>query len=79
MEWMLQVLDEFDDACAAAGHWWVGARRSVGVVVLGLAATAIGIAALSVGAAPMLLAGGALTLSVGAAFSLYRRFAPFAH
>jgi hypothetical protein len=25
MEWMLQVVDEIDDAIATLRHWWLGA------------------------------------------------------
>jgi hypothetical protein len=46
MEWMLQVLDECDDAGAALCFWWLGARRAIGVVTAGLAGVTTAICAL---------------------------------
>jgi hypothetical protein len=30
MEWVLQVVDEFDDACGALRHGWLGLNAEIG-------------------------------------------------
>lgn len=72
---MLQVLDECDDAGAALSQWWLGARRGILLLCLGLACCAIAAAVLYLGAWALILAGAALAASTGAAFSMRRRFA----
>jgi hypothetical protein len=31
MEWVLQVVDEFDDACSAFRHGWMGIASELGI------------------------------------------------
>jgi hypothetical protein len=46
MEWMLQVVDEIDDAVAIVRQGWLGAHAHIGMLAGGLAtATALAIAA----------------------------------
>jgi hypothetical protein len=71
MEWVLQVLDEFDDVGAVLAHWWLGARRAIALVMGGLAGAAVLVAAFIVGADTLALAGA--VLGIGAALSLRRR------
>jgi hypothetical protein len=40
MEWVLQVVDEFDDACSAFKHGWMGIASELGM--LSLAGAGIG-------------------------------------
>jgi hypothetical protein len=74
MEWVLQVLDECDDALATVGHWFLGVRREFALVILSAAGAQVLIASLYFGAGTLLLAGAALAVSVATAFSLRRRF-----
>lgn len=49
MEWMLQVVDEVDDAICVVKHRWLGLRIELGVLLLlGIASAAVG-TALAVG------------------------------
>jgi hypothetical protein len=46
MEWVLQVVDEIDDAVAMLRHGWLGAQAHIGTLAGGLAtATASAVAA----------------------------------
>jgi hypothetical protein len=46
MEWVLQVVDEIDDAIAIVRHRWLGAHAHIGTLAGGLAAvTASAVAA----------------------------------
>jgi hypothetical protein len=46
MEWVLQVVDEIDDAIAIVRHRWLGAHVHIGMLAGGLAAaTAAAVAA----------------------------------
>jgi hypothetical protein len=38
MEWVLQVVDEIDDAIAIVRHRWLGAHVHIGMLAGGLAA-----------------------------------------
>jgi hypothetical protein len=38
MEWVLQVVDEIDDAIAALRHGWLGAHGHIGMLAAALAA-----------------------------------------
>ena len=66
MEWMLQVLDEFDDAIGALRLCCVGLAAEIGLAVAGgLAIGAIG-AALAAGAEFSLFCSGAIVLAAAA-------------
>jgi hypothetical protein len=41
MEWMLQVVDEIDDAIAIVRHGLLGAHAHIGLLADGLAAAAV--------------------------------------
>jgi hypothetical protein len=45
MEWMLQVVDEIDDAIAIVRYRWLGAHAHIGMLAGGLAAAAASAAA----------------------------------
>jgi hypothetical protein len=38
MEWVLQVVDEIDDAIAVLRHGWLGAHGHIGMLAAGVAA-----------------------------------------
>ena len=76
MEWMLQVVDEIDDAVVAARLCCVGIAAEIGLVMAGiLGMFAVG-AALAAGAEISLLCTGAIALSLGAALRLRASLAP---
>ena len=35
MEWILQVVDEFDDALSAMRHGWLGLSAEIGMLLIG--------------------------------------------
>ena len=71
MEWMLQVVDEIDDAVGALRLCTVGVAAEIGLVLAGtLGIGAIG-AALATGAEVTLICSAAIMLSLGAALKLH--------
>jgi hypothetical protein len=71
MEWMLQVVDEIDDAVGALRLCTVGLAAEIGLVLAGaLGIGAIG-AALATGAEVTLICSAAIMLSLGAALKLH--------
>jgi hypothetical protein len=44
MEWVLQVVDEIDDAIGAARHRWLGFSAQINVLVLGIGALVAAVA-----------------------------------
>lgn len=74
MEWMLQVVDEIDDAVAGVRHWWVAYARAFDLLLVTLLGAGVFVVAMLLGAATMSLAAAATGISVAAAFALRRRF-----
>ena len=70
MEWMLQLVDEIDDAVSMLWLCGVGVAAEIGLVLAGtLGIGAIG-AALAAGAEVTLICSAAIMLSLGAALKL---------
>jgi hypothetical protein len=71
MEWMLQVVDEIDDAVGALRLWSLGAAAEIGLVVAGcLGIGAIG-AAVATGAELLLIFAALIVLCVGAGLKIH--------
>ena len=71
MEWILQLLDEFDDAIGALRLCCVGLAAEIGLAVAGgLAIGAIG-AALAAGAEFSLICSGAIVLAAAAVLKFH--------
>jgi len=71
MEWMLQVVDEIDDAVGALRLWSLGAAAEIGLVVAGsVGIGAIG-AAIATGAELPLMFSALIVLSVGAGLKIH--------
>jgi D-arabinose 1-dehydrogenase-like Zn-dependent alcohol dehydrogenase len=76
MEWMLQVVDEIDDAVGALRLWSVGLASEIGMVAaggLGIGAIAVAIAA---GAEVTLICSAAIVLSLAAALKIHESRLP---
>jgi hypothetical protein len=66
MEWVLQVVDEFDDALAVLRHSWLGLAAEIGALLLaglGIGAAVMGPA---LGAEPMLIGAAAILANLAA-------------
>jgi hypothetical protein len=74
MEWMLQVVDELDDVAGSIALLWIGVRRDVALVLLGVAGAAALVAVTALGIAPSLICASAALLSAALAFSINARF-----
>jgi hypothetical protein len=71
MEWMLQVVDEIDDAIGALRLWSVGLAAEIGLVLAAcLGVGAIG-AAVVIGADLLLICSAAAVLSVAAVLKIH--------
>jgi hypothetical protein len=71
MEWMLQVVDEIDDAVGALRLWSLGAMAEIGLVVAGsVGVGAIG-AAIATGAELSLIFSALIVLSLGAGLKIH--------
>jgi hypothetical protein len=72
MEWILQVIDEIDDAISALRLCSLGVAAEIGLVVAGsLGIGAIG-AAIATGAEVSLICSAAIVLSLAAALKIHR-------
>ena len=70
MEWMLQVVDEFDDAVSALRHGWLGINAEIGVwLFAGLAIGAL-LAALALGAEPSVIGATAIFANFAALWKI---------
>jgi hypothetical protein len=74
MEWMLQVVDEIDDAVAGVRHWWLASAPGFELLLVGVLGLSVFIVALLLGAGTMSIAAAATGISAYAAFALRRRF-----
>jgi hypothetical protein len=71
MEWMLQVVDEVDDALGACGLWFMGFRSEIGLLAAGcLGLGCIG-AAIASGAEIQLIVSAAIVLSLAATLKIH--------
>ena len=70
MEWMLQVVDEIDDAAGALWQCSVGLAAEIGLVLAGALGIGAIAAALASGAEVTLICSAAILLSLGAALKL---------
>jgi len=73
MEWMLQLVDELDDAAASLALIWVGLRRGVGLTLIGAAGAAALLALAAMGATPFLICSLAVLSSAFLAFAFSAR------
>jgi hypothetical protein len=73
MEWVLQVVDEMDDAIGAARLHWMGLNAEIGALLGGGAVIAALGATLAVGREAVVICSAAVILSIGAGISLRGR------
>jgi hypothetical protein len=71
MEWVLQVVDEIDDAISAMRLYSLGLIAEIGLLLAGSLGIASVCAALAVDAESALISTAAIFLSVAAAFKIY--------
>ena len=74
MEWMLQVVDEIDDAIGGVRQWWLAAAPGVELLLVLLFGACVFAVALLLGAGPVAIAAAATGISIRAAFELRGRF-----
>lgn len=77
MEWVLQLVDEIDDVCAAWRQWWLRAAPEMAVVLAGCWGVLVFAFASLVGPKTVSLAACAIALSSSVALSMQRRFAGY--
>jgi hypothetical protein len=66
MEWLLQVVDEFDDAVGALRHGWLGFSAEIGVLLFAGIGIGAVIGALALGADPVLVGAAAIMANLAA-------------
>jgi hypothetical protein len=66
MEWMLQVVDEFDDAFGMLRHGWLGLVAEIGTPMLAAASMAAAVAGPRLGADPALITTAAVAANLAA-------------
>jgi hypothetical protein len=74
MEWVLQLVDEIDDVCAAWRQWWLRAAPEMAVVLAGCWGVLVFAITSLVGPKAVALAACAIALSSSVALSMQRRF-----
>ncbi|MGA2778355.1 MAG: hypothetical protein ABSF94_12425 [Steroidobacteraceae bacterium] len=74
MEWVLQLVDEIDDVCAAWRQWWLRAAPEMELLLVGCWGVVVFAMTSLWGAKSMTLAASAVALSSRVAFSVQRRF-----
>ena len=77
MEWVLQLIDEIDDAFAAWCQWWLRAAPEMAMVLAGCWGVLVFAFASVVGPKTVSLAACAIALSSSVAVSMQRRFAGY--
>ena len=70
MEWVLQVVDEVDDAFGLLRHHWLGLAAELGSPILAGAGIAAGLAGCALGAEPALLGAAAISINLAALFEI---------
>ncbi|MGO9512027.1 MAG: hypothetical protein ACLP2F_00090 [Steroidobacteraceae bacterium] len=77
MEWVLQVVDEFDDAVGALRHGWLGLHAEIGAVLFAGIGIGAVVAAPAVRADPALAGAAAIAANLAALLEIRRsRTAP---
>ena len=71
MEWMLQVVDEIDDAVGALRLYYVGVAAEIGLLVAAAAGAAAIFGAIAAGAEAPLIYSAAILLSLAAALKIH--------
>jgi hypothetical protein len=66
MEWMLQVVDEFDDVLGALRHGWLGFHAEIGALLFAGIGIGAMVAAFTLGADPVLVGSAAIVLNLAA-------------
>ena len=66
MEWVLQVVDEVDDAFGLLRHGWLGVAAELGSVILAGTGIVAALAGCTRGAEPVALGAAAITANVAA-------------
>lgn len=77
MEWVLQLVDEFDDVLGMLAHWSLGAAEGLELFLAAFVCAGVCAAAYFVGVAPVSLAAAAVAFSVASARSWSRRFSRY--
>jgi hypothetical protein len=71
MEWMLQVVDEIDDALGAARLYWLGLAAEIGLALAGGLGIGAIIAAIAAGAEIQLIWSAAIMFGLAAALKIH--------
>jgi hypothetical protein len=66
MEWILQVVDEVDDAFGLLRHGWLGVSAELGSVILAGTGVAAALVGCTQGAEPVAVGAAAITANVAA-------------
>jgi len=66
MEWVLQVVDEFDDVLGAVRHGWLGLTAEFGALSLVGIGVGAAVAGPALGAEPALIGAAAITANLAA-------------
>jgi hypothetical protein len=76
MEWVLQVVDEFDDAVSALRHVLLGLHAEMGVLLFAGLGTGAVVAELALHADPRMIGAAAITANVAALLKIRDSRAP---
>jgi hypothetical protein len=76
MEWVLQVIDEFDDAVAALRHVLLGLHSEMGVLLFAGVGTGAVVAELALRAHPGMIGAAAITANLAALLKIRDSRAP---
>jgi hypothetical protein len=71
MEWMLQVVDEIDDAIGALRLYFLGLRSEIGLLVVGSLGLGSICAAIAAGAELQLILSAAVVLGLAASLKIH--------
>ena len=66
MEWILQVVDEFDDVLGAVRHGWLGFHAEIGALLFAGIGVGAMLAAFALGADPLMVGTAAIVLNLAA-------------
>ena len=77
MEWVLQLVDEFDDVFGMIAHWALGATAGLEILLAASVGAGVCAAAYFVGVAPVSAAVAAVALAFASARSWNRRFSRY--
>jgi hypothetical protein len=71
MEWMLQVVDEIDDALSTTRLWWLGVHAEIGLSLAAALGTGAIVAAIWAGQEALLISTAALVLGAAGALKFH--------